>query len=114
MKTLLLILIIVAGAYYYLSQQKPGVGPKADAGFRVAAPIISAINQFRDAKSGPPGILMELVPEYLPSIPRQINGHPILYQIRPDGYELTFSYADPLPVHCTYMPKTKWKCGWLN
>jgi len=50
----------------------------------------------------------------MPAVPQQINGHPILYEIRPDGYQLTFSYADPLPVHCTYMPATKWKCGWLN
>jgi hypothetical protein len=114
MKTLLLIVLILAGAYFYLSKQKPGVGPKAEAGFRASAPIISAIDQFKTVKNGPPGILSELTPEYLPTVPREINGHPILYTIRPDGYELTFSYADPLPVHCTYMPSTKWKCGWLN
>lgn len=114
MKTLLLILAIAGVAYYFLSQQKPGVGPKAEAGFRAAAPIISAIGQFREAKNGPPGVLGELSPEFLAAVPQQINGHPILYEIRPDGYQLTFSYADPLPVHCTYMPATKWKCAWLN
>ena len=36
MKTLVLIVLILAGAYYYLSQQKPGVGPKAEAGFRTS------------------------------------------------------------------------------
>lgn len=114
MKTLILIVAILAGAYYYLSQQKPGVGPKADAGFKTCARVIAAIEQFKQARSGPPGMLMELNPEFLANVPREVNGHPILYEIRPDGYELTFSYADPLPVHCTYMPKTKWKCGWLN
>ncbi len=114
MKTLLLILVILGGAWFVLSKQKPGVGPKADAGFRATAPIISAIGQFYEVKHGPPGMIGELAPDFMASVPREVDGHPILYEIRPDGYELTFSYADPLPVHCTYTPNTKWKCGWLN
>ena len=44
----------------------PGKGQKARAGFRAAAPVIQALEKFREDHGQYPADLSELVPKYLP------------------------------------------------
>jgi hypothetical protein len=45
----------------------PGQGPRAQAGYRAAAPVIAALDKFHDERGYYPTNLSELVPSYLPS-----------------------------------------------
>jgi hypothetical protein len=113
MKTFLLLVLIIAGAAYYATREKPGSGAKARTGMSRAAPLISAVEAYRTAHSVYPPSLEDLVPDFVGSIPHEINGHPILYERHGSTYDLTFSYLGPLPTHCTFTPAKNWGCGWL-
>ena len=115
MKTILLLLLLVGATAYFLTREKPGTGPKALAGMSRAQPVIAAIERYRQDRGAYPGAIEDLFPDLAAAIPKEINGHPILYERHGDSFDLTFSYASPLPTHCTFSPGTqKWKCGWLN
>lgn len=99
---------------YLVVKHKPGEGPRAEAGRRAAAPVITAIERYRNLHGEYPDDLDVLESEVPGSVPREINGHPVRYERSGTVYRLTFSYAAPLPTHCTWTPATKWKCGYLT
>ena len=112
----LFLLVLLAGAVYlgYLVQkEKPGEGPKARTGKAATQPVINALESYHAAHSvDPPDI--EVLAAEGGGLPSQILGHPLRYERSGATYDLTFSYATPLPVHCTYNPETRWKCGFLG
>ena len=114
MRTFLLLAIIVGGIAWFVTREKPGTGPKAQTGFAASAPLVAALQAYRDAHNVYPPALEDLVPDYLPSVPSAINGHPPVYQGHGSSYDLKFSYISPLPTSCTYTPERHWKCGWLQ
>ena len=108
----------------------PGKGRKARSGFRAAAPVIQALEEFREDHKQYPADLGELVPKYLPdhkallvrgkveplhspraaeSAPQQVDSLLDSFWYRQDGdtYDLSFRYAGPGMNHCSYDPKTK-------
>ena len=114
-KILLLLILGVLGYVSYLAtREKPGQGVKADTGRRQSQPVIAALAVYRDNHGAYPGDLDELSNEVAVIVPRNVDDHPLLYSRTSAGYELTFSYANPLPVHCTYTPATKWQCRYLT
>jgi hypothetical protein len=113
----LFLVILVAGAAYigYLAQkEKPGEGPKARTGKAAAQPVIAALESYHAAHNVYPPDIEDLSTEGGGGMPSQIDGHPVRYERYGATYSLTFSYATPLPVHCTYNPETHWKCGFLR
>lgn len=112
----LFLLVLLAGAVYlgYLVQkEKPGEGPKARAGKSAAQPVINALESYRTAHNVYPADLEVLSGEG-GGLPSQVLGQPLRYERFEATYDLTFSYTTPLPVHCTYNPETRWKCGFLG
>jgi hypothetical protein len=78
----------------------PGVGPKAERGYRCAAPVIAALEEYRQAEGEYPVTLQELVPEYLPQNVLEApecewDHYPLDYERTEAGYELTFRYVAP-------------------
>lgn len=112
----LFLLALLAGIVYvgYLARkEKPGEGPKARTGKAAAEPVIEALEAYHATHSVYPPDIEVLATEGTP-IPGQVLGHPLSYEREGAVYHLTFSYAQPLPVHCTYNPETRWKCGFLK
>jgi hypothetical protein len=108
----------------------PGKGPKAHAGYRAAAPVISALEKFHKDHGQYPMDVSELVPVYLPDTdallihrkvglmhsPRaaasgdqqefsEIDG--LVYFRDADDYVLFFSYIGPGVNRCQYDSRTK-------
>lgn len=111
----LFLLALLAGAVYlgYLARkEKPGEGPKARKGKAAVQPVITALEAYRSAHNGYPADLDDLAGEG-GGLPSEILGHPLGYERHGATYDLTFHYATPLPVHCTYTPP-RWKCGFLG
>ncbi|MEP6571982.1 MAG: hypothetical protein ABJD11_04775 [Gemmatimonadota bacterium] len=113
MKTFLVLLILIAGVAYLITREKPGTGGKARVGMSRAAPLVNAVEAYRSAHGGYPAALEDLVPDFIGSIPHEIDGHPIIYDRHGSTYGLTFSYMSPLPTHCTFTPTQTWTCAWL-
>lgn len=96
----------------------PGHGPKAESGYRRAAPIIAALDSFaRDSGFYPP-TLEALVPGYLTGdaleIPEQDQeAYPFEYSRADSSYRLTFRYAGPGMNQCDFQPSTRWTCSGL-
>lgn len=112
----LFLLVLLAGAVYlgYLAKkEKPGEGPKARAGKAATEPVIEALESYHAAHAAYPSDIEALAGEG-GGLPSQVLGHPLRYDRHGSTYDLTFSYATPLPVHCTYSPETRWKCGFLR
>ena len=116
MKKLILLLLVAAVGYigYLALHEKPGEGPKAEAGRKASQPVIVALEAYRLARGQYPEDLDELSLGMSGVLPKQIDGNPVLYTRTDSGYELTFSYASPLPTHCTYTTVRKWQCGYLT
>ena len=111
----LIILLVLAGAGYvfYLSQkEKPGEGVKAVAGKAAAQQVIRGLESYKQAHSTYPADLEDLAGEG-GGLPDKILGNPIRYERYDATYDLTFSYATPLPVHCTYSPESRWRCAYF-
>lgn len=115
MKKLFLLLLVAGAAYvgYLVWKEKPGEGPKASAGKSASQPVIDALERYRFAHNAYPADY-EVLSAEAGGLPSQVLGHPLRYERSGEGYDLTFSYATPLPVHCTYNPATRWKCGFLK
>lgn len=104
----------------------PGEGRKARIGFKHAAPIIAALEQFHKAHGKYPVELRELVPTYLSSeqlvLPSPLGGgvtrirptatydpHAFSYDQNDEGYTLSFSYEGPGINRCFYDSESrKW------
>jgi hypothetical protein len=97
-------------AYRSIVGEPPGQGAQAQRGYQAAAPIIAALETYRQAHGQYPATLDALVPAYLAAIPASVNGNPLTYQAVDDSYTLQFSYVGPGMNRCTYTPSTLWKC----
>lgn len=113
MKFLIFLAALLGGAWYLYKPLPPGEGPNADAGKRAATPILRTMESYRGERGSYPEDLEYLVPDYLSKMPRLGNGVPFEYQRLGSSYELTFNYTNPLPVHCTFRPESKWTCEWF-
>ncbi len=99
----------------------PGKGPRAEAGFQGASPIIAALAAFHRDHGRYPSSLSELVPRYVhdPVVLDLRHGRERLYPdagrgfgYRRDGdsYTLDFAYSGPGMNRCWYDSKTeKWQ-----
>lgn len=91
----------------------PGQGPKAEAGYRRAAPVIDALDRYHQARGSYPETLAALVPEWLPAAS---EAHPLGlgYVRHGEHYKLSFSYGGPGVNHCLYdtgaTPPSSWQC----
>jgi hypothetical protein len=108
----------------------PGKGQKAEDGYRAAAPIIAALEKFRDERGHYPDHLAELAPIYLPdsgallihgrvepvtsphsdaAVSRTGPSSPdsFLYDSKNDAYVLAFQYAGFGMNTCSYDSATK-------
>jgi hypothetical protein len=95
----------------------PGEGPKAARGRERAAPVIQALQRYREAHGAYPDSLAILVPDFLPDsalrtpIAEQ-ESYPLEYSREPSGYVLTFRYVGPGMNYCRYRPeRPRWECG---
>ncbi|HEV8123530.1 MAG TPA: hypothetical protein VGP80_04775 [Gemmatimonadales bacterium] len=115
MKRLFWLAVLAGIVYlgYLVRKEKPGEGPKAKAGKAAVQPVINALEGYHAVHSAYPPDIETLATEG-GGLPSQVLGHPLRYEREGAGYDLTFSYATPLPVHCTYNPETRWKCGFLK
>ncbi|HWQ90230.1 MAG TPA: hypothetical protein VN673_01070 [Clostridia bacterium] len=102
----------------------PGKGRKAEAGYRAAAPVIAALEEFHSDRGRYPESLDELVPGYLSdkrallyrgraqpvNAPSQDNSIPeqeFGYHREGGTYTLSFSYTGPGMNRCFYDSGTK-------
>ncbi len=115
MKFMLVVALLVGGAWYVVKTQlpQPGQGPEAAAGKRAAGSVLQAIDYYKSARQVYPQGLEDMIPEYLSGEPRLPNGVTIEYQRLGPTFKLTFNYKNPLPVHCSFEPKTQWVCEWF-
>jgi hypothetical protein len=113
MKFLIVLAVIGAVGWYYLKPLPPGKGPDAAKGMRVSNAVVQAIESYHSARNTYPVTLEDMVPEFLGGAPHMSNGSSIEYQRLGQTYKLTFNYANPLPVHCSYQPGKKWACEWF-
>lgn len=112
-KFLIIMAALIGGAWYYYKPLPPGKGPEADAGKRAATVILRTLENYRGDRGAYPEELDQLVPDYLGKVPRLSTGRIFEYQRITYTYRLTFNYASPFPVHCTYRPETKWACEYF-
>jgi hypothetical protein len=89
----------------------PGEGAKAERGYQACAPIITALESYRQEHGGYPQTLQALSPKYLMEVPAEVNEMEIIYRPGETSYSLEFSYVGPGMNHCTYTPETEWKCS---
>ncbi len=93
------------------TEEAPGVGEKAERGYAVCGPIITALEQYQAENDAYPEVLEELVPDYLPETPTEVNDQPINYTKSDESFSLSFHYIGPGMNTCTYTPRNKWKCS---
>jgi hypothetical protein len=113
MKFMLVLGAIIGAAWIYFKPLPPGKGPAAEAGKRASAVLIQTVENYRTARAVYPMVLDDLIPDYLSRLPHLSNGSEIDYTRLGATYKITFSYTNPLPVHCSYQPGKKWECEWL-
>ena len=108
---LLLIAIPILACGLIATPEPPGVGEKAEKGYTACDPIIAALEQFHADKGAYPESLAELVPDFIASVPAEVNDEPISYSKTGESYSLAFHYIGPGMNTCTYTPKDKWHCS---
>lgn len=80
-------------------------------GYEICAPIIQAVSKYKSEEKIYPDSLSLLIPNYLDSIPSQINGYPLDYQLSEEyGYVIRYTYCKRELNRCLYSPKTYWCC----
>ena len=95
----------------------PGEGPKAQAGYNDAKPVIAGLKAYRDKHNAYPAVLRDLVPDDLAeSAWRTSGGAPagefFLYENLGASYRLQFKYDGPGMNRCAYTPEAaKWECA---
>jgi len=110
-------------------QSPPGEGWKAESGFRHAAPVVAALERFRQDRGTYPTELEDLVPTYLSSdkllLPPPLhagiqrirstasrNPRMFSYDQEGNGYTLRFEYEGPGRNYCIYDSQVKtWHSG---
>lgn len=91
----------------------PVQNPKASEAFESLAPVVMVIERYHKDKRIYPRRLVDLVPDYIPQVPRMVNKRPIIYKPTEKGkaFTLTFQYLDPDMNFCTYSSLEKnWDC----
>jgi hypothetical protein len=114
---ILLIVLISLGAAgwwawrsYQTANEPPGVGVKAERGYRACEPVIAALTRYYEDHGSYPEKLEALLPDYLGEAPLTVNDMPILYRLTEQSYTLEFSFVGPGMNHCSYTPEAKWDC----
>lgn len=107
----LCVAIVVLSACKLFTPEPPGVGDKAERGYAALEPVIKALEQFRADKGAYPESLDELVPDYIASVPAEVNGESIFYAKAGESFSLAFHYVGPGTNTCTYTPKDQWRCS---
>ena len=108
----LLILALVPGAC-----PAPGEGAKAERGYRRAAPVLAAIEEYRRELGSYPDSLTQLTPQFLEpaavAVPtRPQEQYPLEYERDSTGFVLTFRYVGPGMNECRYTAaKREWECS---
>jgi hypothetical protein len=102
----------VAGCYF---AGPPGKGSQAEAGYRAAAPLITALDAFHHERGHYPISLRQLAPRYVTdSAAFQHRGRDFEgfdYRRRDGSYTLVFTYYTSAANQCSYDSKTKkWDC----
>lgn len=103
--------LVMLSACKLFKADPPGVGEKAERGYAALEPAIKALEQYQADKGTYPESLEELVPDYLPSVPTEVNDESILYTKMGESYSLAFHYVGPGMNTCTYTPENKWQCS---
>ena len=96
----------------------PGQGRKAETGFRAAAPIISALDTYRERQGHYPTKLAQLVPRYISSSSDLLlsrDRYPVFndlvrgfdYSREGEAYTLRFQYSGPGMNDCVYHSRSK-------
>lgn len=93
------------------TDEPPGQGEKAERGYQACAPVIEALERYEQANGAYPDDLAELVPDYLPAVPQEVNDEPIVYEKTDDGYTLSFTYTGPGLNICIHSPAGGWRCS---
>jgi hypothetical protein len=94
----------------------PGKGVKAESGYDAAAPVIAALEDYRQSNHAYPQSLDLLVPKFLSGeklIAKLAGGtkEPFKYRLTGTSYELSFSYTGPGTNQCVYRESAKaWQC----
>lgn len=110
---LLLLSILLLSACAGQTEEPPGIGEKAERGYAACNFIIEVLEYYKRDTGTYPASLVELVPDYSPSIPTEVNGQPIMYHKTDEGYSLSFSYIGPGMNSCTYSTDDgrQWRCS---
>ena len=91
--------------------EPPGVGKKAEMGYKLSEPVIAALEQYKADHGTYPKTLEELVPDYLSTVPVSTDGVDFSYSSTGESCSLSFHYTGPGMNSCTYKPETKdWRC----
>lgn len=86
---------------------------QADAGFESMAPIVLCLERFHKDNQRYPNSLTELIPDYIPRVPKKVDGLPVIYkpQDKNENFTLSFQFRDPKLNYCTYSSmKKSWDC----
>jgi hypothetical protein len=89
----------------------PGVGPKAEQGYRACAPIIDALARYHVDHGSYPKTLDMLVPTYISEVAHTAQEIGIDYRLTESSYQLEFRYAGPGMNICVYAPEHGWHCS---
>lgn len=111
--TVLLVSILACqGAGIFPTEEPPGVGEKAEKGYAASQPVITALESYKLDHGSYPDTLIELVPDYLPSVPTKNEELDFYYSSTGDDYQFSFYYLGPGMNACTYTSKAKdWDCS---
>ena len=105
--SILSICLIFLGCHLY--GPPPAKGPKAEKFYEEAAPIISALELYKNERGSYPESLDDLIPKYIPEMPSRN----FFYVIEKDTYILAFKYEGPGVNSCAYSPGKGWDCTGL-
>ncbi len=112
MKFMAVVAVILGALWYFYKPLPPGKGPDAQHAMKIGNMVVQAAENYRTDRRNLPLNLAELVPQYLPSVPHIKMGG-VSYERLGASYQVTVSYSDPVPKHCTMQMGTRWKCEWF-
>jgi len=105
------VIFFISACSLLQSEEAPGEGTKAEAGYAACNPIIAALEEYKLQTGAYPESLAALAPEFLAEIPTQVNDQDIQYFRAAEGFSLSFHYLGPGMNTCTYTPQSQWKCS---